>query len=175
MTDTNDTTPKPARKGVSRKAPSRISRIGFPIFVVMLVLGGLALVVQSSTSGGVFDMTIGELQAQAAEYIGKDVRVNGVVQAGTFRENPSSDKIDIQFVIGDNEGNLMNVHYHQLLPDAFQEGRQVIVQGKLLSEGQIECDRLTVKCPSKYKDENMAGQKPPPGTPGAKSTTTDGY
>lgn len=140
------------------KAPSPLVRFAFPAFVVLLVIGGLALVVQSSTSGGVYDMTIGELLAQADDYMGKDVRVNGIVQAGSFRENPSSEGIDIQFTIGDNEGNTMKVRYHQLLPDAFQEGRQVIVQGKLLSKTEIECDRLTVKCPSKYKDENAAGE-----------------
>ena len=64
------------------------------------------------------------------------------------------EKIDIQFTIGDVDGNQLKVRFHQLLPDAFQEGRQVIVQGTMLSKDEVECKRLTVKCPSKYKDEN---------------------
>lgn len=129
--------------------------LAFPAFVVLLVLGGLALVVQSSTTGGVYDMTISEVLADPS-YVGRDVRVNGTVAAGSFIEHPG-DKIDIEFQISDNEGNSLRVRFHQLLPDAFEEGRSVIVQGKLLNKDEIDCDRLTVKCPSKYKDENLVG------------------
>ncbi len=139
----------------------KMMHMAFPAFVVACVLGGLALVVQSSTSGGVYDMTIAELMADDVK-VGKGVRVNGIVQAGSFRELPG-DKINIEFTIGDSEGNTLQVRYHQLLPDAFAEGRQVIVQGKLTSKNEILCDRLTVKCPSKYKDENSVGADTPYG------------
>ncbi len=141
-------------KGLKQK----LMGLAFPAFVILCVLGGLALVVESSTAGGVYDMTLKELNAKADEYVGRDVRVNGVVQAGTFRELPG-DGINIQFDIGDAEGNVLTVKFHQLLPDAFEEGRQVIVQGRLLSTSEIECERLTVKCPSKYKDENAVGDE----------------
>jgi cytochrome c-type biogenesis protein CcmE len=120
-------------------------------------MGGIVLVVQSSTSGGVYDMTIGELLAESDKYVGRDIRVNGVVQAGSFKDQ-SGDEINIQFSIGDVEGNQLNVHFHQLLPDAFKEGRQVIVQGKMLSREEVECTKLTVKCPSKYKDEGKSDE-----------------
>lgn len=161
---------------------SGLGRFAFPVVIVGLVLGGLALVVRSSTAGGVYDMTLGELAAQADQLVGKEVRVNGVVQAGSFHEAPG-DQIDIAFAIGDAEGHRMKVRFRQILPDAFQEGRQVIVQGKLASKDEIECTRLTVKCPSKYKDEaktdeeswksydprnhNMGGQPPPAPTDGS--------
>ncbi|MFT7625480.1 MAG: cytochrome c-type biogenesis protein CcmE [Myxococcota bacterium] len=145
-----------------RTLKQNVLGLAFPAFVVLCVLGGLALVVQSSTTGGVYDMTLQELLAESDEYVGRDVRVNGVVQANTFRELPG-DGINIEFAIGDAEGNVMNVKFHQLLPDAFEEGRQVIVQGKLLSRTEIECSRLTVKCPSKYKDENAIGNTMPNG------------
>ena len=125
---------------------------GFTVLVVALVMGGMVLVVQSSTTGGVYDMTIGEVLSQPDKYIGHDLRVNGVIQAGSFKDN-GGEEINIEFSVGDSEGNTLNVRFHQLLPDAFKEGRQVIVQGKLLSEHEIECTKLTVKCPSKYKDE----------------------
>ena len=134
----------------------KLAHFAFPIFVVALVLGGLTLVVQSSTQGGVYDMTIGELRAKADRYVGKDVRVNGTVQAGSFEELAGDDAVNIRFTLADSEGNEITVFYHQLLPDAFEEGREVIVAGTLQDEGTIECKRLTVKCPSKYKDENAA-------------------
>ena len=142
-------------------APPRRRRSGgfaFPAIVVFLVLGGLALVVRSSTAGGVYDMTLTELRAQSGNYLGKDVRVNGRVQAGSFRDSSGGDGVHVVFAIGDASGNTMLVHYRQLLPDAFEEGREVIVQGTMHSLTEIECTRLTVKCPSKYQDENATGQ-----------------
>ena len=138
--------------------PSKKGGWGFTLLVVALVMGGIVLVVQSSTSGGVYDMTIGELLADSGKYVGRGVRVNGVIQAGSFKDNPG-EEIDIQFSIGDVEGNQINVRFHQLLPDAFKEGRQVIVQGKMLNKHEIECTKLTVKCPSKYKDEGNTDEK----------------
>ncbi|MEC8022947.1 MAG: cytochrome c maturation protein CcmE [Myxococcota bacterium] len=151
----------------------KLVHFAFPLFVVALVLGGLTLVVQSSTQGGVYDMTIGELRAKADRYVGKDVRVNGTVQAGSFEELAGDGAVNIRFTLSDSEGNEITVFYHQLLPDAFEEGREVIVAGTLEDEATIECKRLTVKCPSKYKDENAAGNgsltgEVPEGTPATK-------
>ena len=129
-------------------------KVAFPVVIALLVVGGLALVVQSSTTGGVYDMTIKELLDRSDDKVGKEIRVNGVIQQKSFKDLSGKDGLDFRFTIGDSEGNRIRVRFHQLLPDAFQEGRQVIVQGKLLSKDEIECYRLTVKCPSKYKDEN---------------------
>jgi cytochrome c-type biogenesis protein CcmE len=136
----------------------RLRALAFPAFIVVLVLSGLGLVVHSSTSGGVYYLTLAELEAKSSEYVGQEIRVTGVVQAESFYEAPG-DEINIEFTIGDNDGNLLEVRFHQLLPDAFQEGREVIVWGRLLSADTIECDRLTVKCPSKYKDEGLVGEQ----------------
>lgn len=141
-------------------APSgRLKRLAFPLFIAALVLFALALVVQSSTSGGAFEMTLAELRSGGIDqYIGKDVRVTGTVQAGSFRKM-AGEKLAFRFTISDAEGNQIDVLWDQLLPDAFEEGREVIVQGKLTSAKEIHCARLTVKCPSKYKDENAVGGK----------------
>ncbi len=137
-----------------------LRRLAFPLFIAALALFALALVVQSSTTGGAFDMTLAELQeAGVDKFVGKEVRVNGTVQAGSFRKLPG-EQLAFRFTIGDPAGNQMEVLWDQLLPDAFEEGREVIVQGTLTNTQEIHCSRLTVKCPSKYKDENAVnGQK----------------
>ena len=143
----------------STPAPrSRFSTFAFPALVIFLVLGGLGLVVRSSTAGGVYDLTLTELLAKRADHVGQDVRVGGNIQAGSFRDASGSGGVHLVFNIADASGNSLEVHYRQLLPDAFEEGREVIVQGQMQEDGSIECGRLTVKCPSKYQDENQTGQ-----------------
>ena len=128
----------------------------FPVLIVVLVLGGLLAVMLSSKDGGAFDLTLGELLEDPSDFVGREVRVNGRIVKKSFRERKTADgSIDIEFAIGNSEGQKVTVRYHQILPDAFEEGREVIVAGKLIDGHTIECTRLTVKCPSKYKDEKM--------------------
>lgn len=153
MTESPHSAPEPAARPAKRGMS-----LMFPAVIVGLVVGGLALVVRSSTSGGVYDMTLTQLLAAPNDYVGKDIRVNGAVLAGSFHDASDAGGVHVVFSIGDSSGNTMEVHYRQLLPDAFQEGRQVIVQGKMVSAKAVECTRLTVKCPSKYQDENSTGK-----------------
>lgn len=131
-------------------------RYTFPVLIVVLVLGALLAVMLSSKDGGAFDLTLAELLEDSDEFMGREVRVNGRIVKNSFRERKTADgAIDIEFGIGNTDGQKVTVRYHQILPDAFEEGREVIVAGKLIDDHTIECTRLTVKCPSKYKDEKM--------------------
>ena len=132
-------------------------KYAFPVVVVMLVLGGLLAVMLSSKDSGAYDLSLSELLEEPSKYIGRDVRVNGTIEKNSYRERKSEgDKIDIEFAINNVDGQRILVRYHQILPDAFEEGREVIVAGKLSDPSTIDCNRLTVKCPSKYKDEKTA-------------------
>lgn len=132
----------------------------FPVLIVVLVVAGLLAVMLSSKDGGAFDLTLSELLDDPSEFVGREVRVNGRIVKKSFRErNTKDNSIDIEFAIGNKEGQKITIRYHQILPDAFEEGREVIVAGKLIDEHTIECSRLTVKCPSKYKDEKTTDAK----------------
>jgi len=135
-------------------------KYAFPVVIVVLVVAGLLAVLLSSKDGGAYDLSLAELLEDPSQFIGREVRVNGTIEKNSFRERKGEgDKIDIEFAINNVEGQRLLVRYHQILPDAFQEGREVIVAGKLQDANTIDCSRLTVKCPSKYKDEKTADAK----------------
>ena len=61
----------------------------------------------------------------------------------------------MRFTLEDDavKGSTIDVVYHGSVPDAFKEGRHVLVDGKL--EGGVfvaKADTLVTKCPSKYTD-----------------------
>lgn len=63
----------------------------------------------------------------------------------------------VDFVIADRdgEGETLRVEYEGVVPDPFRDGREVIVTGRLASEGTFvaEKDSLITKCPSKFSDQ----------------------
>jgi cytochrome c-type biogenesis protein CcmE len=43
------------------------------------------------------------------------------------------------------------VHYQGPLPDTFQEGRDVVIEGQLTSGGTFEASTVLTKCGSRYE------------------------
>jgi cytochrome c-type biogenesis protein CcmE len=50
------------------------------------------------------------------------------------------------------ESASLPVEYHGAVPDLFQPGREVVVEGVLDSQGVLQADVLMTKCASKYED-----------------------
>jgi cytochrome c-type biogenesis protein CcmE len=134
------------------------SRRFFPI-VITSIIGAIAfLIVKSSvpsegSTDARFAMAINELAEKLDEYEGKSVRVQGnIVPGSVYAEK---DEFDIYFELSHEDGQKVKVHYNKHLPDPFKEGRSAIAEG-LIKDGVIQCTALTVKCPSKYKREDLS-------------------
>ena len=89
-------------------------------------------VVASSTSGGAGMYNFALKGWWQSDLAGKDVKVSGRIAKGACGE-PASDSF--RFDLEDDEGNKISVGYTRLLPDPFEEGRDAIVQGKLVNGG----------------------------------------
>jgi cytochrome c-type biogenesis protein CcmE len=73
------------------------------------------------------------------------------VVAGTVESH--ADNV-FQFTVTDDEGAMIPVVYTGAVPDTFQEGADVVVEGRLTPRGVFEADRLLAKCPSKYEAQS---------------------
>lgn len=129
--------------------PSRKRKIRLVIALSVAVVLAGALVYTSfsaSTEAREPSDIIGSTTGQSYELTGKVV--NGTVDRS---------RDDLRFRIRDRKGSeSLPVSYAGTIPDAFREGREVIVTGKL--EGGVfvaEADSLITKCPSKF----TAGEK----------------
>ena len=135
-------------------------RLGYPLIIATIVGVGLLLVVQSSFSSGSYSLEIDVVQEKATRYLGRDVKIVGVVAEGTIETRTDPSKIETHFQIHDGKGHTLSILYPHNPPDPFKEGRQVIVEG-VLEKGEdgkerVLCQKLTVKCPSKYQEEGLA-------------------
>lgn len=102
----------------------------------------------------VYYHTPSELVAKAGadpSYRDVGVKVGGRVLPGTVEFDRRS--LDLRFDIVDieNPATTFPVHYEGPLPDTFQEGRDVVVEGKFSSAGVFEATTVLTKCGSRYE------------------------
>ncbi|MFT5680098.1 MAG: cytochrome c-type biogenesis protein CcmE [Myxococcota bacterium] len=122
-----------------------------------LFLGG-ALMVASLALGVVSFADIGEnlvyywdptqLEEAGDKALGADIRLGGVVVAGSLQWDEASG--ELSFEVSDNK-NTVEVHNSGAPPAMFREGIGVVVEGTLTSAGVFESDRLMVKHSNEYR------------------------
>lgn len=122
------------------------------------------LVFNATKTSAVYYLTVDELRNMGPTAYTQQVRVSGPVAAGSIAKNGP----DLSFNIDDSTGNLP-VAYRGVVPDIFQEGISVVVEGKYSADGVFKATTLLAMCPSRF--ESL-----PPGTgyDPQKGVTTNG-
>lgn len=105
---------------------------------------------------------------------GRSFRIGGMVEEGSLkREN---DGLTVNFVITDTHKSIPVV-YQGILPDLFKEGKGVVVQGKVETNGIMRADEVLAKHDENYmppeatdalnkaEAANAAAKYPAPGNP----------
>lgn len=78
-------------------------------------------------------------------------RVGGRVVPGSVSYDQRT--LDLRFTVVDIASGRTKypVHYNGPLPDTFQEGRDVVITGKLGASGTFEATEVLTKCGSRYE------------------------
>ena len=128
-------------------APARKRKIRLVVALSAAVLLACALVVTSLGASSAI-VTPSELATARA---GVAYQLTGKVQAGSLRT--TGDGVD--FRVRDRDGRTaVPVAYTGAVPDAFREGREVIVTVRKQGNTFVgEPDSLITKCPSKFSED----------------------
>jgi cytochrome c-type biogenesis protein CcmE len=113
---------------------------------VAIALGYLGFTAFQGAS--MYYLTVDELLARNDAY-GERVRVMGKVEDGSVVKN--SETNTLHFAVTGGDGASLPVVYSGMVPDAFKQNADVVVEGSLTRAGTFEADSLLVKCPSKYE------------------------
>jgi cytochrome c-type biogenesis protein CcmE len=149
-------------------------RLKFIIGGIAILAAVLYLIISQTKAGAEYFLTVRELQNAQSQWVGKSVRVSGVVIGDTIAYN--SNTLALTFTVanipGSNQeieaqGGLasvlhaaaadpslprMKVVYHGPRPDLLKNEAQAIMTGKLQPDGTFQADELLLKCPTKYED-----------------------
>jgi cytochrome c-type biogenesis protein CcmE len=124
----------------------RTRRMGW-IIAGLAVLGvALALVLNAFRSNLVFFFTPTQVAAHEAPQ-GRAFRIGGLVEAGSLRRDPNS--LTVHFRVTDT-AKTISVAYTGMLPDLFKEGKGVVAQGTLASDGSFHATEVLAKHDENY-------------------------
>ena len=116
-------------------------RWSIPALVVAACVG--YLIYSASGGSAEYYLTVSQLRAHT---VSGDVRVAGVVQNDVQK---SDGGLQVTFTEKDGTAS-MPVDYSGSLPDIFQPGITVVVEGRLGSDGVFHARTLLAKCPSRF-------------------------
>ena len=128
------------------------------ILISLVVIGSVTYLILSGVKQtGLHYMTVTELaRAQRPPEEG-GFRLDGRVATGTVQYDQKTPHLMFQMTDGKE---MIGVVYHGLMPDAFGEGREVVVEGTFdHSSRTLTATKLVTKCPSKYEAEGLGKDK----------------
>lgn len=129
------------------------SRRALAIGAGLAALGvAAALVLNAFRSNLVFFYSPSQIAANEAPQ-GRAFRIGGLVEDGSLKRDPGS--LTVNFVVTDMAQRVA-VRYSGLLPDLFKEGKGVVAQGKLGSDGVFVADQVLAKHDENYMPPEAA-------------------
>ena len=149
MNNLND----PQRSGHSVVAfhRSRAFRLFLMTFVVIGAVGYLILSGVKQT--GMRYLTVTELAQLERSPKAEGFRLDGKVVAGSIDYDKRVQRLAFAMTDGKEK---VSVVYAGLMPDAFGDGREVVVEGTYHQDSRVlEASKLVTKCPSKYEAEGL--------------------
>ncbi len=138
----------------------KIGRLAIGIVLVSIAVTWL--VFAGTRSNLVYYYEVDELLAASEKHAGP-IRISGDVVEGTVRQDPEAHELHFGISRTDAPAGspAVPVVYRGTVPDIFRPGIQVVVEGRLDSEGTFQAETLLAKCPSKYQAAGDLDTPPP--------------
>jgi cytochrome c-type biogenesis protein CcmE len=125
--------------------------------IILLVVIAVTIAVIVSMVG---DFSTYETFATAARQPDKEYRVIGVLDKNKSQYyDPEKDPNYFTFFVKDKTGDVKKVIFTGTRPTDFEKSQQIVLMGHM--EGNnFYCSQILMKCPSKYKKDQVAMSTP---------------
>ena len=116
---------------------------------IIVIGGGISyFMYQAMQSSWSYYYSVDDFAANRAAAASHSLRIAGIVQEGTVARDP--EKMNLAFTLA-GANSQIPVVYDGSVPDNFTQGGEVVVEGRLDTEGVFRADMLMTRCESKYK------------------------
>jgi cytochrome c-type biogenesis protein CcmE len=128
------------------------------LIVSLAVIGAVGyLILTGVKSTGMRYLTVTELAQMPRAPRSEGFRLDGKVVPGSIQYDQRGPELAFHMTDGKAE---VSVLYAGLMPDAFADGREVVVEGTYHQDRRVlEATKLVTKCPSKYEAEGLGRDK----------------
>lgn len=145
-----------SRPGAAAREPegSPMNRSYRFVLLLFVVVASVAyLVLTSVKNTGMRYLTVTELAQIGRPLGGEGFRLDGTVVPGSIQYDQREQRLNFQMTDGKGQ---VAVLYLGLKPDAFADGREVVVEGTYQASSHVlEASKLVTKCPSKYEAKGL--------------------
>lgn len=123
------------------------------------LFGGIIIVVFLGIMIYLFTQTNVQYESSFVKVMesGKTVKATGSWLKERNYELDKQNKI-FSFYMKDENGNIMKVIYHGVMPNNFETSTNIVVTGKY-SDGVFHATDILTKCPSKYQEQPIQKAK----------------
>jgi cytochrome c-type biogenesis protein CcmE len=94
--------------------------------------------------------TVSEAIAQQSSLMEKNIRIAGKVGEGSVVRQSATNTTDFILIDTVDLNQSLHISYKGAIPDAFKEGNDAVVEGRLSGSDIFKAQQIIVKCPSKY-------------------------
>lgn len=119
----------------------------------IIILIGIAALIVTLIVFSLGDISSYESIQSAKKNPGKSVTI--IAQFDKTRPieyDPAKNSNYLAFYATDSLGGQTKVVYHDSKPTDLEKSERVVLTG-MMKDGQFECSKILLKCPSKYKDD----------------------
>lgn len=127
-------------------------RVKFLVGGAVILGVAVYLMASSIKTTGEYYLTPQELAAKVAadpSLVGSGVKMGARVIPGSIRRDPSGREVAFRVSDGDHT---YPVVYRGIIPDTFTDSADVVVDGRLGSDGTFRATTLLAKCASRYEN-----------------------
>jgi cytochrome c-type biogenesis protein CcmE len=128
------------------------------IIATLAIIGAIAyLVLTSASKTGMQYLSVSELARLDHAPQSDGFRLDGTIAPGSVVYDQRTPRLSFQMTDGTER---IAVIYDGLMPDAFADGREVVVEGVYRHEDRaLHATKLVTKCPSKYEAKGLGADK----------------
>lgn len=132
---------------------SKRTRIAIGVAVVFVALG--YLVFTGISRSATYYLTVSEMKSKAATLGDRSVRVTGKLDGSSLKWDAKDILLTFDLTDGTNR---VSAVYHGIRPDGMDDGRDIVIEGKVAANGSFDVKNILVKCPSKYESQPAGGK-----------------
>lgn len=116
---------------------------------VIVIGGGMGYFIwQTMQSSWSYYYSVDEFTQQKSNAQSSSLRIAGRVKSGSIQRD--LEKMNLTFTLSGSEATIP-ISYKGLVPDNFAEDKEVVVQGRLDTNGVFQAEKLLTRCESKYE------------------------
>jgi cytochrome c-type biogenesis protein CcmE len=127
------------------------------IFGIIIIAIAVMIIIITAGDASTY-ATFLEAKKMAFEGNNKKIHVVGQLkkddEGNIIGLKPTADMLSVSFLMVDNDSTEQKVYYNEPMPPDLQRSEQVVVIGSY-KENIFVADKILLKCPSKYEEEEI--------------------